>query len=196
MAAAFAVRGRAALLEPKLARASFGLAAAMLLVFFTNVKTGTGLNITVPVEAALVPLAACGAVLALRTRGAAGVVVLASLAFVAAQSISLLASPKNPQPFLRVGSKPAWAVVMTASELRRAVAQARACPPGAAFGGPPLIAFIADRRPPADQPDQFIITHARTLNGVRREVDAARGVCATGGASRETLFGRDAFAPP
>jgi hypothetical protein len=177
VAAAFAVLGRAALREPKLARASFGLAAAMLLVFFTNVKTGTGLNITVPVEAALVPLAACGAVLALRTRGLPTVLVVVALAFVAAQSASLLASPRHPQPFLRLGSKPAWGVVMTASEVRRAVAQARACPPGAAFGGAPLIAFLADRHPPADQPDQFIIAHARTLKRVRSEVGAVPNVC-------------------
>jgi hypothetical protein len=177
VAAAFAVRGRAALGEPKLARASIGLAAAMLLVFVTNVKAGTGLNITVPVEAALVPLAVCGAVLALRTRGVATALVMAALAFVAAQSVSLVASPHHPQPFLRLGSKPAWGVVMTASELRRAVAQARTCPPGAAFGGAPLIAFLAGRHPPADQPDQFIISHARTLKGVRLEVGAVPGVC-------------------
>jgi hypothetical protein len=66
---------------------------------------------------------------------------------------------------------------MTASELRRAVARARACPPGAAFGGAPLIAFLAGRHPPADQPDQFIISHARTLKGVRLEVGAVPGVC-------------------
>jgi hypothetical protein len=38
------------------------LAGAMLVTFLTNVKQGTSLNVTVPVEAALVPLAACGVV--------------------------------------------------------------------------------------------------------------------------------------
>jgi hypothetical protein len=175
--AAVAVRGRGALREPKLARASFGLAAAMLLTFATNLKDGTALNITVPVEAALVPLAACGVVLALRARGAVAVLVVAALAFVAAQSASLITSPHHPQPFLRAGSRPAWGVSLTAPELRRAVAEARACPPGAAFGGPPLIALIADRRPPAGQVDEFIITHARVLHRVREEVVAVRDVC-------------------
>lgn len=175
--AAFAVHGRAALREPKLARASFGLALALLFTFATNLKDGTGLNVAVPVEAALVPLAACGTVLALRARGAAAVLVVASLAFVAAQSVSLIASPHHPQPFLRLGSKPAWGVLLAAPELRRAVAEARACPPGAAFGGPPLIALLAGRRPPAGQVDEFIITHARVLRSVRTEVAAVRGVC-------------------
>jgi hypothetical protein len=40
------------------------------------------------------------------------------------------------------------------------VARARRCPPGAVWAGPQLVAFIAHRRVPADQPDVFIVSRA------------------------------------
>ena len=68
---ALALRARSA--DPILLRAALVLAAANVITFLTNFKTGTGLNVTVPVEASLVPLAVCGTVFALRwTRARAG----------------------------------------------------------------------------------------------------------------------------
>jgi hypothetical protein len=63
-----------------------------------------------------------------------------------AQTVSLMASPTRPQPFLRVFSAPAWRALLTRrSEFDTAVAQVRACPPGEPYGGVALIAFAADR---------------------------------------------------
>ncbi len=179
-------RIRAEARDRPLLRAMVGLAAANLILFLTNFKQGTGLNITVPVEAALVPLAATGAIFALRNVrspspvGRAGLIAVAcalGIAFTLGQSISLIASPHNPIPFLRPGSAPAWEIVMTGPQLRAAVARARACPPGRPYGGPPLIAFMADRPVPGRQPDQFITTHARALSAVRTRIAAVTRVC-------------------
>lgn len=179
-------RFRAAAKDRPLLRIMVGLAVANLITFLTNFKQGTGLNITVPVEAALVPLAASGAVFALRdarssspTRRArlfAGACAL-GIVFTLGQSISLMASPHNPVPFLRAGSAPAWEILMTGPQLRAAVASARACPPGEPYGGPPLIAFMAGRSVPAGQPDQFITTRAATLTSVRARIAAVKHVC-------------------
>jgi hypothetical protein len=179
-------RLRAAARDRPLLRVAVGLAVANLITFLTNFKQGTGLNITVPVEAALVPLAASGAVFALRTarspspghraRLIAGACTL-GIAFTLAQSVSLMASPHNPIPFLRAESAPAWEILMTGPQLRAAVASARACPPGEPYGGPPLIAFMAGRSVPAGQPDQFITTRASTLSSVRAQIAAVKRVC-------------------
>jgi hypothetical protein len=179
--ATVALRYRAAARDPRLLRVSAGFAVAMIVTFLTNVKQGTGLNITVPVELALLPLAACGTTLALRaarrSARAPAVACLAGAAFVLAQSGSLLASPRHPQPFLRLGSKPAWGMVLSADGVRAAVAVADRCPSSAAYTGPPLIALLAGRRMPDDQPDQFITAHAATLRGVARRIVAVRPLC-------------------
>jgi hypothetical protein len=180
---AFAERSRAA--DRLLLRASLVLAVANVITFLTNFKSGTGLNVTVPVEASLVPLAACGTVFAvrraraerrLRVRLAAGACLLGTI-FTLAQSVSLIAAPHNPVPFLRAFSAPAWEILMTRPQFDAAVAAARHCPRGASYGGAPLIAFAAGRRPPAEQPDQFLTLHSVTLAGVAAEIRAARGVC-------------------
>jgi hypothetical protein len=163
----------------RMLRVVLALAVAMIITFLTNFKVGTGLNVTVPVEAALVPLAVCGTAFALRSRGSrllAGVCILAWL-FTLGQSASLIASPHGEGIFLRAGSAPAWEVLMRRSQFDRAVARARACPPGVPYDGPPLIAFAAGRTLPAGQPDQFIVTHARALHAVLARVDAVRRVC-------------------
>jgi hypothetical protein len=58
----------------------------------------------------------------------------------------------------------------------RLVAQAGSCPPGAAYTGPPLVAFLAHRRVPAGQPDVFIVSRATTHAAVFRRflADAPR----------------------
>ena len=166
------------------------LAIANLITFLTNFKQGTGLNITVPVEASLVPLAATGAGLAAagvrRARrpdhgGArppwAAVVCSVALAFTLAQSISLVTSPGNAIPFLRAFSAPAWGITLTGSQFEANVTAARACPRGQPYGGPPLIALAAGRILPAGQPDEFLPSHSATLAAVNARIDAVHPVC-------------------
>jgi hypothetical protein len=189
-AAAVVLRDQAA--DARLLRAILVLAVANVITFLTNFKSGTGLNVTVPVEASLVPLALCGTVFAwrsARTRARAGAgagvrprltatACLLGLAFTFAQSVSLIASPHNPIPFLRAFSAPAWEILMTRPQLDAAVTAARRCPSGAPYGGPPLIALMAGRRPPADQADSFLPTHSVTLAAVAAQIRATPGVCA------------------
>ena len=49
-------------------------------------------------------------------------------------------------------------------------------PPEAAYAGPPLVAFIADRRVPANQPDAFIL-RAEVHDEVREAQSADQPVC-------------------
>ena len=125
-------------------------------------------------------LAVAGVVWALRvpTLRVRAAIVAAALALLAlAQSASLLADPANPRPFHRpLSSTPGWKAGATRDEMRRLVAVAKACPPGAAYTGPPLVAFIARRRVPADQPDAFIVSRAAMHAAVLRRLlaDAPR----------------------
>jgi hypothetical protein len=156
------------------------LAAANLITFLSNVKEGTGLNIAVPVEASLVPLAVCGATFAVRefaVRRATAIVCLAGLAFTLAQSASLIASPTDAIPFERAFSAPAWEIALTAPEFEDLVANARRCPPGEPYGGPPLAALAAGRELPAGQADEFLPTHSPTLAAVARQIAAVHPVC-------------------
>jgi hypothetical protein len=182
--AVFAVRERAMARDPRLLRLSLGLAVAMIVTFLTNFKEGTGLNITVPVEAALVAPAACGAVFAARaaragsTRARVPAIVCAvGVALTLAQSVSLIASPGHSVPFLRPFSALAWAILLDGSQVRSAVALARTCPAGVPYSGPPLLAFLAGRPMPAGQPDQFIITHSRELSALRARIAATPRIC-------------------
>jgi hypothetical protein len=165
--------------HPAMLRTSLGLAAAMIVSFLTNFKVGTGLNVTVPIEATLVPLAASGTVFAFRAARARWLPILCvcALLFTLAQSISLMTSPHYPEPFERVSSRQAWTILMTAPQFRAQVAVARRCPPGVAYNGQPLLAFAADRPMPGGQPDQFIITHARTLASLRARIGAVKRLC-------------------
>jgi hypothetical protein len=166
-------------LDARMLRMAFGLAAAMVITFLTNFKEGTGLNVAVPVEAALVPLAVAGTVFAVRARRSWLPVAACAAAwlFTLAQSVSLMVSPGRPEPFLRAGSANAWYEVMDASQMRAAVAAARRCPDGVPYSGPPLIALVAGRPMPGGQPDQFITGHARTLGAFRARIEAVRRVC-------------------
>ena len=150
------------------------LAVAMLATVLTNYKDGTGLNVLVPVEYALVPLALAGAVLVpKRWLGAA------ALVFVLAQSASLLLSPNTNTPFLYPTSeRGAWGRAGSEADVEREVAKARACPPGVAYGGPPFLAFLADRPMPDDQPDQFLPSRSSHLADVQKRMDAVQPRCA------------------
>jgi hypothetical protein len=156
------------------------LAIANLITFLSNFKEGTGLNITVPVEASLVPLAVCGAVFALRELPRSRVTAAAcglGLVFTLAQSVSLIASPHNAIPFLRAFSAPAWEIALTGPQFESVVAGARRCPPGEPYGGAPLAALAAGRLLPAGQPDEFLPTHSPTLAAVARQIAAVHPVC-------------------
>ena len=180
---AVAIRMRAAALDRRLMLTTIALAAANVITFLTNFKNGTDLNVTVPVEASLVPLAACGTVFAFRAARTAprqkwlAAACSIALAFTLAQSISLITSPHNPIPFLRAFSAPAWEITLTAPQLRAAVAAVRTCPPGEPYAGAPLIAFMAGHPPPDDQPDQFLPAHASTLASVHAQILAVRPLC-------------------
>src|SRR4051794_24926296 len=124
---------RAKTTDPPLLRVSAALAVAMLATLVTNTKDGTGLNVLVPVEAALLPLTLTGAVFADKRLVAALV-----LAFVFVQSASLLVSPNTNTPFLYPSSeRGAWGREDSAAEIRHDVALAEACPPRVAYSGPP-----------------------------------------------------------
>lgn len=176
---------RARAREPRLLMIAIALAVANLVTFLTNFKVGTGLNVTVPVEASLVPLAVCGTVFAVRAardhvrpgRAWLPVACAVALAFTLAQTVSLIAHPQKPIPFLRAFSAPAWGITYTASQYDAVVRAARACPPGEAYAGPPLVAVDAGRTVPAGQPDQFLPTHSSTLAAVAAQIAAAHPVC-------------------
>lgn len=172
-AAALALRRR--LLDTPLLRVLLGIAAAALATIATVGKEGTSLNVAVPVEAVLIPIALAGAAAVLRERP--GVPAVALLLVVAAfglsQSASLLATDPTGLPFVYpLSDRGAWERELDESEVRAQVATARACPPGVPFSGPPYIAFLAGRSMPADQPDQYLPAHSATLADVFARMQA------------------------
>jgi hypothetical protein len=174
-----ALAGRAAVPDAPLLRMLAGLSVAVLLTLATTTKSGTSLNVIVPIEAVLLPLALAGAVVLVRSRAALGVAAaVCALAFVFVQTASLLVSSPTATPFtFPTAERGAWGMERTGAEVERQAAAARHCPSGAPYGGPPLLAFVADRPMPADQPDQFLTERSGTLAGVRREIAAAGARC-------------------
>jgi hypothetical protein len=165
---------RAEIRDSPLLKVMLALGVAMLATVLTNYKDGTGLNVLVPVEYALVPLALAGAVFAPRRWFG-----VAALVFVLAQSASLLVSPDTNTPFLYPTSeRGAWGRAGSEADVEREVAKARACPAGVAYGGPPFLAFLADRPMPDDQPDQFLPSRSSHLADVQRRMDAVQPRCA------------------
>ena len=163
--------------EPELVKTVAATALGALLLLVTIVKPGTGLNVAVPAETLLVPLAVFGATRLVRMGPVLAAGASAAVVFMFAQSGSLLVAPEDPSPFHRVGSHTAgWAVVLTKDEMAAAVERAQACPPEAAYTGPPLAAFIADRRVQGDQPDAFIL-QADVHDDVRAAQAADQPVC-------------------
>ncbi|HEX2103508.1 MAG TPA: hypothetical protein VHF51_07640 [Solirubrobacteraceae bacterium] len=175
-----AVRHRAADDAPLL-RALGGLAAAVMLTLATVVKEGTALNVLVPVEAVLLPLAITGGVLAIRaarTRAVPVLGVVVALAFTFAQTASILTSDVTRTPFtIPTAELGAWGRVATGAEVERQAARARRCPPGVPFSGPPFIAFVARRQMPGGQPDQFLPAHSSSLRAELAEINAAAVRC-------------------
>ena len=163
--AAVALRARAA--DPALLRALLGALAGALLVLVSLLKQGSYLNVLVVAEPPALTLAAFGAVALWEARARVALGAAAAGGLLGAVEIgSLLASPSDPALYGRpfAASAPGW--VLGAGAVHRRVVVARACPHGAAYSGPPYLAFLAGRRMPGDQPDQFILLHASTYRSV------------------------------
>ena len=161
-AAGVAVAARGRVRDPALFRLAGGLALALLATVVTNYKQGTGLNILVPVELALLPLALTGAALA---TGRARALAVAALVFTLVQTASLLTTPRTATPFIYPGSeRGSWGRVADEARVEAEERAARACPDGVVFNGQPYFAFVAERPMPGDQPDQFLTRHSKTLS--------------------------------
>jgi hypothetical protein len=171
--AALVWRKRDALRDAPLLKVLAALSLAMLATLITNTKDGTGLNVIVPIEAALLPLALSAvAVTSLRS------VALGGLLFTLAQSASVLASPNTASPFLYPTSeRGAWGRAGDEAEVEAQVAKAQACPPGLPYEGPPFLAFLARREMPDDQPDQFLPAHSSHLEDVAKRIVADQPRC-------------------
>jgi hypothetical protein len=182
VAASAALWWRRRLADPALVRVSAGLALAMLLTLLTNLKHGTALNIVAPIELSLLPLAVAGVVAAKRAASSRRLVAIpaVALAFVAAQSISLLASPQpTAPPFLYPTSQPGtWQRGFSNAEIDTLERQARSCPPGEPYGGGlSYIAFLARRDMPDGQPDTYLTRDSPTLSTVAKAIDADKPTC-------------------
>jgi hypothetical protein len=169
--AALAWPARRALADAALLRTLVAAALGGLLLLLTLFKHGSYLTVVVAIEPPLLCLAAAGVTAAMRTRAFAPLALAGGAAVLAALQVgSLLIAPGDPRLFTRpfAASGPAW--TLSPSEVDRAVAAARACPPRVATSGPPYLAFAAGRRLAGDQPDQFIVEHAAVLARFRAAV--------------------------
>ena len=184
--AALAWPGRAALADADLARSLLAAALGSLLLLATLLKHGSYLTVLVVAEPPLLCLAACGvtallrapaalrATRAWRLRALAGA---AAVGLLVAQGASLLAAPDDPAVFTRPLAASGPARVLSDAEVARSAAAIRRCPPGATYGGPPYLAFVAGRAIAGGQPDQFMIHNAANLDRFRRAVQDDRSVC-------------------
>lgn len=171
--AALAWRHREKAQDPALFKVLAALAIGMLATLASNTKDGTGLNVLVPVEAALVPLALAGAVFYGRR-----LVPALLLAFTLVQSLSLITTPRTATPFIYPTSeRGAWGIAGDDVAVDRALDQAAACPPDVAYSGPPFLAFLADRPMPDGQPDQFLPLHSPHLEDVGAAITRVQPRC-------------------
>jgi hypothetical protein len=161
------------------------LAAGTALTLASTTKVGTSLTVMPPVEAMLLPVAVVGAVAWTEATGVFGgtalrrrAVAVGLVAFVLAQSLSLVAQPRwGGAVFLRPFSAPAWNVRLTGAEIDARVSALSRCPAARPSGDGTVVTFRAGRRMPGDQPDVFLPEHAHRLAGVAREVAADRRRC-------------------
>jgi hypothetical protein len=193
--AAAVLRGGASPTDDVQLRASAALAAGTAVTWLSTLKVGTSLNVLVPIELALLPLAATGATLAWRGRGAAGrpearpgpvtprprpavrVAVAACAVLALAQSGAVLVPPHDAFPWSRPGSGPVYGQTAGRDQVRAKVAAVEACPAGAPYGGLAYYAFLADRRMPDGQPDTFLTQTAPRLADVRARMAADGPAC-------------------
>lgn len=160
------------------------LAAGSLGMLFSLAKDGTYLNVLAAIEPLCVPLAVAGIVWLFEDRGwpargrrLARAAAAGAVLFIGVQSLTLVASPRNPvgfgNPFLSAAPRQ----ILSSEAVDRAVRQARKCPPGVPYSGVPYVAFIAGRPLPGGQPDGFIVNKAAVHRGLRRAVDRDRPRC-------------------
>jgi hypothetical protein len=162
-------------------------------------KSGTFLQFLVVVEAPAVALAATTVTCGLRAlregsrrpaaacsqRGAslrpaavaAGMATAGALGLTAAQSASMLLSPTSPGLLERPVSRIDLGWLQDDGQVAASVRAARACPPGTSYSGSPYLAFVAGRRMPGGQPDQFITSAAEVHAGLRRAAQADKARC-------------------
>lgn len=154
--------------ERALVRTLAAAAAGGLVLALTMFKRGSYINVLVVAEPPLLALAVCGAAWSWRRWGSWRPLVVMLGALLAAQSISLLVSPRDPwvatRPFAQSGL--AWSDGPAAVD--RAVSEARRCPSSDAYSGNPYVAFLASRRMPGNQPDLFMLEHASANAGFAR----------------------------
>jgi hypothetical protein len=156
------------------------VAGATLLTLGTTWKLGTSLNSVVPAETTLVPLAIAGCAWALgQARRRMAAIGIAAVVFAAGQGVALVAFPHvhGAHPFLRPGSGPGYGITLSADEVDAAVRAARSCPRGVPYSGTPIIAFIADRPLPGNQPDQYLAQLAPVLKDARAAIRAVKTLC-------------------
>jgi hypothetical protein len=156
------------------------VAVATLGTLLSIWKLGTSLNSVVPAEVTLVPLAVAGSVWALRAgRRNIAAIGAVGLAFAVSQGVALIAAPHvhGAHPFLRPGSSPSYGITLSADEVNAAVGVARRCPAGVPYSGTPIIAFIAGRRMPAQQPDQYLAQLAPALHEARDAIASVKVRC-------------------
>ncbi len=97
----------------------------MLATLASNTKDGTGLNVIVPVETVLVPLALAGAVFYGRR-----LVPALLIAFTLVQSLSLITTPRTATPFIfPTSERGAWGRAGSETDVDRELTLAAACPP-------------------------------------------------------------------
>lgn len=176
--AALAWPARHRVADPALLRTLAAASLGALVLLGTLFKQGSYLTVVVAIEPPLLCLAAAGVTAALRGR-AAGRVALAgaAVALWALQVGSLLASPGDPRAFTRPLADSGPARKLSSSEVERAVAALRACPPGVATSGPPYLAFAGERRIAGDQADPFIVERAAALERFRRAAERDEPRC-------------------
>jgi hypothetical protein len=161
-------------------RVAVALATGTALTLASTTKVGTSLTVMPPVEAMLLPVAVAGAVAWTEATGVFGgtalrrrAVAAGLLAFLLAQSLSLVAQPRRGGAiFLRPFSAPAWNVRLTRSEVDARVSALSRCPASMPSGEGTVVTFRAGHRMPGDQPDVFLPQHSGRLAGVAREVAA------------------------
>jgi hypothetical protein len=159
--------------DPVLVRTLLAVAIGTLVLVGTIAKTGTYLNTIALAEPPLVALGAAGLVWALRERRRAAAAAFAAAAlFGAVQVADFIAAPTHPHAglYVRPFSARAGNWAATAEEVHRIEQQARRCAARVPFSGQPFYAFVANRRMPGDEPDQFLRT--KTPVGAPHEAEA------------------------
>lgn len=179
LAAAVAWRRGWRTCDPQQGRVAVALGVGTALTLASMTKVGTSLSVMPPVEALLLPLAIAGAAVWLEGATRRRIAIAAALvAFLLAQSVSLLADPRRGGAvFLRPLSPPAWGVALTRREVDARVSALRRCPRAWASNQDPAVTFRAHRRMPGGQPDLFLPVRARRLADVARRVADDRRRC-------------------